>query len=455
MQIRKKKWAIVGGGMLGMTLAHRLASSDNEVSLIEAGKNVGGLASAWKLDEIVWDKFYHVILLSDTHLLKILKEIGLEKELNWVETKTGFYTDGKLYSMSNSLEFLKFPPLNLIDKIRLGFTIFYASKIKSWKKLEQISVENWLKKLSGKNTFQKIWLPLLRAKLGENYKKTSAAFIWATIQRMYAARRSGLKKEMFGYVSGGYARILEKFKDILTNESVQIKTDHAVKKIESIENGKVLIQYANDEEEIFDNVIVTTASPIAKKMCPQLSSDEKNKMDSVQYLGVICASIILKKPISNYYVTNITELDIPFTGIIEMSALVDKQHFNGNSLIYLPKYISPEDEWFNYSDTDIEEIFLKKLLKMYPQISVNDILSFKVSRAKYVFALSTINYSQNLSPIDTSIKGIYIVNSSHIVNGTLNVNETVQLAEKAMKLMLNSVTGNSKSNQKYEYSETI
>jgi protoporphyrinogen oxidase len=272
---------------------------------------------------------------------------------------------------------------------------------------------------------------------------------------MYAARRSGLKKEMFGYVSGGYARILEKFKDTLIDESVKIKTEHAVKKIESIENGKVLIQYVNNEEEIFDNVIVTASSPIAKKICPQLSSDEKSKMDSIQYLGVICASIILKKPISNYYVTNITELDIPFTGIIEMSALVDKQHFNGNSLIYLPKYISPEDEWFNYSDTDIEEIFLKKLLKMYPKISVNDILSFKVSRAKYVFALSTINYSQNLSPIDTSIKGIYIVNSSHIVNGTLNVNETVQLAEKAMKLMLNSGTGNSKSNQKYEYSETI
>ena len=29
----------------------------------------------------------------------------------------------------------------------------------------------------------------------------------------------------------------------------------------------------------------------------------------------------------------------------------------------------------------------------------------------------------------TSIDGVYVVNSSHIVNGTLNVNETVQLAE--------------------------
>ena len=135
----------------------------------------------------------------------------MEDEFEWVETKTGFYTDGKLVSMSNTLEFLQFPPLDLISKFRLGATIFYASRVKDWKALEKISVEDWLTKLSGKRTFEKMWKPLLKAKLGEAYKETSAAFIWATIQRMYAARNSGLKREMFGYVRGGYARVLEKF----------------------------------------------------------------------------------------------------------------------------------------------------------------------------------------------------------------------------------------------------
>ena len=118
-------------------------------------------------------------------------------EFEWVETKTGFYTDGELVSMSNTLEFLKFPPLDLISKLRLGGTIFYAARVKDWKALEKVSVEDWLTKLSGKKTFDKMWKPLLKAKLGEAYKETSAAFIWATIQRMYAARNSGLKKEMF------------------------------------------------------------------------------------------------------------------------------------------------------------------------------------------------------------------------------------------------------------------
>ena len=38
---------------------------------------------------------------------------------------------------------------------------------------------------------------------------------WATIARMYAARQSGLKREMFGYVRGGYARVLERFAEVL------------------------------------------------------------------------------------------------------------------------------------------------------------------------------------------------------------------------------------------------
>ena len=131
--------------------------------------------------------------------------------------------------MSSTPEFLKFPPLGLISKLRLGGTIFFASRVKNWKALEKISVENWLTRLSGSKTFEKIWKPLLKAKLGEAYKETSAAFIWATIQRMYAARNSGLKKEMFGYVRGGYARVLKRFEQVLREKGVDITAEFPCK----------------------------------------------------------------------------------------------------------------------------------------------------------------------------------------------------------------------------------
>ena len=184
-------WAVLGGGMLGMTIAHRLSQQGHSVTLLEGRPNLGGLADAWKVGDVTWDRHYHVTLLSDLFVRDLWKELGIESQMDWVETRTGFYTDGELHSMSNTLEFLKFPPLGLVDKLRLGGTIFWASRAKNWKNLEQKTVADWLTKLSGKRTFQKMWLPLLRAKLGECWRETSAAFIWATIARMYAARRSG------------------------------------------------------------------------------------------------------------------------------------------------------------------------------------------------------------------------------------------------------------------------
>jgi protoporphyrinogen oxidase len=433
--MQAEKFGIVGGGIMGMTLALRLSQQGKKVVLFEAAPELGGLASSWTMDGVEWDKFYHVILLSDFGTRGILKEIGLDDKIEWVETKTGFYMNGQLYSMSDTIEFLKFPTLNLIDKFRLGLTIIVASRIKNWKRLEKIPVTDWLKKWSGKNTFNKIWLPLLRAKLGESYTKTSAVFIWATIQRLYGARRSGLKKEMFGYVPGGYKRIVESFRDKLIELGVEIKTSYVAKEIK--ENGNTLqISFANDRVEEFDKVISTLPASLSAKICSGLKEAEVQKLNNINYLGVICVAVLLDKPISQFYVTNITDSWVPFTGVIEMSALVDKKYFNNNNLVYLPKYVSPEDPLFNYSDEEIKSFFIANFKKMYPWLTDDNLKFVGVARAKHVITVLTKNYSENLPQVKTSVPNVSIINTAYILDGTLNVNETIRVAETKLKEIL-------------------
>ena len=278
--MRRKKWGIVGGGIMGMTLARRLVQQGYDVTLFEGASDVGGLVSSWQIGNVEWDKFYHVILLSDFHTRNMLDELCLETQINWVETKAGFYIKGKLYSMSDTIEFLKFPTLNLIDKFRLAFTILFASKIKDWKRLEKIPVTIWLRKWSGRKTFENVWLPLLRAKLGDSYKRTSAAFIWATIQRLYGARRSGLKKEMFGYVPGGYKRIVEAIKQNLLNKGVIIRVNHKAKEIFENSDGKPSILFTNNNLEEF-NIIIDDF--IEKNI---ISSDIKNIIEKIKSAGL-------------------------------------------------------------------------------------------------------------------------------------------------------------------------
>jgi protoporphyrinogen oxidase len=433
-----QSWGIVGGGVLGMTLALRLAQRGQQVTLFEGAQQLGGLASAWRLGDVVWDRHYHVTLLSDSVLRDLLKELGLEADMQWVQTKTGFYTGGKLYSMSNSVEFLKFPPLNLMDKFRLAGTIVYASRVKDWRRLENIKVVDWLTRLSGRRTTEKIWLPLLRAKLGQNYEKTSAAFIWSTIARMYAARRSGLKKEMFGYVPGGYARVLDRLADHLAQAGVVIKTGHRATRVTANDGHSVDVSFENGQNYRFDHVVLTVPSPVIAHLCPQLTAAEQKKSRNIEYQGIICASVLLKKPLAEFYVTNITDTWVPFTAVIEMSTLVDRKHFNGNALVYLPKYVPWDDPAFNLSDEELRSSFIAALARMYPHFVADDVLSFQVSRVRHVFAISTLGYSENVPKVNTSQPGIHIVNSAQILNGTLNVNETLQLVDKALPQLLSA-----------------
>ena len=436
----RKKWAVIGGGMLGLSTAWRLMQRVQEVTVFEASPTVGGLTSSWRISDVTWDRFYHVTLLSDLYLRGLLKELELDENIDWVQTRTGFYSGGKLHSLSSSLDFLRFPILSLYEKFRLGGTIFFGSKLRNWRALEKIPVENWLRRWSGNSTFEKIWQPLLKCKLGDAYQRTNAAFIWAYIQRMYAARRSGMKREMFGYVIGGYDRTLDAFANHLTRHSVQLRTSTKVTKIsKSLDSSDWQIQYENSNGSLtegFDRVVTTVPSPTILKTVDGLSDNEVRLLSRTEYLGVVCTSLLISKPLGGYYVTNITDPDIPLTGVIEMGSILKPERLGGHYLIYLPKYVLANDPAMDEPSEAIHERCLATLERMYPHFERTDVRAIQTAKARYVMALPTLNYSEQRCPIVAEQPGLFLLNSARIVDGTLNVNEILRLVDTEL---LNSI----------------
>lgn len=423
-------WGIIGGGLLGMTLAWELAKRGHDVSVFEAGSETGGLASPWQLGDVIWDRHYHVTLASDSTLRALLKELGLDHHMRWRQTRTGFYTRDRLYSFSGAADYLRFPLLNPMEKLRFGLAIRRAARLESPEAIEHLTVEEWLTRISGRGVFEKMWLPLLRAKLGDDYRSTSASFIWATIRRMFAARRSGLREEQFGYLPGGYSRMLATFSDALKKAGVELAVNAPAREIAGLPDGGVEVRYRDRTRKQFDRVVVTAPAPLAATLCPQLEANEIHALQNVEYLGIICMSLLLRRPLSDFYITNIADEAIPLTGIIEMSALVDRRQFGGRSLVYLPRYLRPDDRMFEQSDEHTEAQFLDALQRVHPSLDRNDVLACRISRVRHVFPRPLAGSVHGAPPIDTSIPGVHLLNSAHIRCGTLNVNETVQLAQE-------------------------
>ncbi len=130
---------------MGLVAALRLAERGERVTLLESASQAGGLASSWQLhvpnqaqskqnslpisstqqpeagpNAVEWDKFYHVILLSDSRIRSVLEQLDLDKEMKWVQTKTGFLFGWQTLLAFHLCRFSSFPSSESLSKISFG-----------------------------------------------------------------------------------------------------------------------------------------------------------------------------------------------------------------------------------------------------------------------------------------------------------------------------------------------
>ncbi|MBI4604755.1 MAG: FAD-dependent oxidoreductase [Planctomycetes bacterium] len=398
--------AVVGGGVLGLTLAYRLARLGHRVEVLEAAPRLGGLACAHDYGEFTWDRFYHCILPHDENLLALLRDLGLGSELRWRTTGTGYYGRGRLHRMSSNADFLRFPLLSIVDKARLGAAILYATRVADPYKLYRVSAADWLRRICGRRTYEVFWRPLLKAKLGTYHEEVAAVFIWATLKRLFGARSGTASREKLGYVSGGYARIPARFEEALRAEGSSVHVDAAVSAVRPVALGagrpgcEVVVRRRGlpPEPTAFDQVFFTAPPRLARQVAsadlvPAVERAERLHPTSAAYLGVACLALVLRRPLTPYYVLNIGEEAVEITGLIEMTNLVDPAvETRGRTLAYLPRYLDSEDPLLEAPDAALLPSFLDRGLKrLLPGFEASDVLYQGIHRARLVQPLPLVS----------------------------------------------------------------
>ena len=244
-----------------------------------------------------------------------------------------------------------------------------------------------------------------------------------------------MAQDEFGWVDGGYATTLARAAEVLAGRGVDVRTGARVEQVRPAERGGVEVVVSGVAEQ-FDQVVVTAAAPVAARLCEGLDDDERRRLEGVTYQGIVCASLVLRRPITDDYLTYITDLDCPFTAVVSMSALTGTDALGGRHLVYLPKYVATDDPLLDATDEEVLAGFLPYLERILPAFDPADVVGSAVSRARYVLAVTTLRYSDHVPPTRTSVPGLWLASSANIVNGTLNVDETVTLAESVAERML-------------------
>jgi protoporphyrinogen oxidase len=420
--------------MMGLSLAYFLQQRGYEVEIFEREDQPGGLSTYHDFGPFVWDRFYHCILPSDRDLIGLVQGLGLHDALRWNVTKTGFFVDETLYSLSNAYEFLRFPPIGLIDRLRLGYTILACSRIRDWRALEAEPVEEWLGHLGGRRNFEKIWKPLLMAKYGDAYERASAVNIWATIRRMFSARREGLKKESLGYVTGGYRTILTRMQERLEAGGARI---HFGVQVQEAYRARARWVLETDQGAApVDQLVFTTPTGLTQRILgrPLPAAGAETAGATVEYVGVVCLALLLRQSLSPYYLVNIADAEVPFTGVIEMTNLTTTAETAGRHLVYVPKYVTADDPLHTLGSEEVLQRFLPGLRKMFGGSVEGAIEAVHRVRAPYVQPLQVRHYAENVPTVTGDEEGLFFVNSSQLTASNLNNNEIVRHARRAAEM---------------------
>jgi len=432
--------AIVGGGILGTSLGYFLSQAGADVHVVERSSNLGGLVAPIELDELGGtrvDRYYHCILSSDRHFIDLIEEVGLGDQLRQVETKMGFYHDARLFPMSTPLEFLRFPPLGMVDRARLAWTILACRRIRDWHDLEHISVEDWLIRMSGRHAYQTIWKPLLGAKFDGDFAQVPATYIWSRLVRMTDTRDGAAQKELMGYLIGGHLPVVEAMGARIIERGGTVQTDTAVTGVSIDTTGRVRGIQTNRGAVETDAVVLTTPTAIARRLLPEHLAPLAARWGELDlYLGVILLLVVLRRRLTPYYTTNVTDTSVPFTGVIETTNLIAPEHVGGYHLIYLPKYVYPGNPYATMDDETLRAEFMGHLRRMFPDLADDDIVTTRLFRERYVEPIHPIGGTDRIPPISTEIPGLYLANTSQIYPALTNCDSVTRHARAVSSLML-------------------
>ena len=432
---------IIGGGATGLAAAYELAKQGHRTAVYERAPFLGGHASTFDVGGTPLERGYHHLFTSDTDILELIDELGLGHRMRWIDSKVGTLYDGTIYNFVTPLDLLKYNPLSLIDRVRLGLVTLYLQRRRDWQGLEGVTAADWLRSHAGTRVYDRFWGPMLRGKFGEeHYERVGMAWVWGKIHTRVASRGKGMVKEKLGYPMGSFGEIFETLARKIQELGGEVHVSRSVQRI-TVEDGRAtgleLGDGAGDAStEAFDAVIASTPSNIFPRLVPPLPDDYMAKLSDVSYMAAVLIVLVLDRPLSDKYWLNIADRSIPFVAVIEHTNFIGPQHYGGKHIVYLSNYLGTDDPIYRMEREELLQLYLPHLKKINSGFDLSWVEASYHHRIDGAQPIIGTNYSQRIPDHRTPFKGLYLANTTQIYPEDRGTNYSVRMGKRVARMVM-------------------
>jgi len=415
--------AIIGGGISGLASAVRLSALGHRVTLFDSEPVLGGLGVSFAYGDNSLEKFYHCILPDDHGLIGLIEEVGLGDELLWRGTDMGFMYQRQVYSMNTAMDVLRFSPLTVIDRIRLGAMGVRARFRSNHPSLDEIAVDDWIRGQIGDRAFQILWRPLLEAKIGDSYPAIPALWLSSRL-----GREKSTKREVKGCLVHGYRSLVEAIERTLRARGADI---HLETRVAAIEDAGPQMRIRTEDGREFTADTVVSTSPLMQfvAMTASLDVPESYRSIALDYQGVVSGVFLMREPLSRYYWMPIVDSGATCQGVIEMSNLVPLERAGGLRVVYCVNYTHRSSELYSRSDQELLAAYRQDLASLFPDAGATIVDEF-LFRAPFVEPIWPLGY-RSRRPAPSVIPGrLYLANTAQVYPRVNSWNSCVEIVDE-------------------------
>jgi protoporphyrinogen oxidase len=172
---------VLGGGLSGVATAYALARAGlQNITVIESGTTLGGLAGSFERAGHFYPLGYHHILHRDRALLFFLDLIGALPEVRWRRIRMLFELGGETYDLGSPGGFLRFP-MRTSDKARFVRLMLKAFGKRDWSDWQDRSAAELVDKYAGPGVREALFERLTQLKFELPCAEVSGAWLGARL----------------------------------------------------------------------------------------------------------------------------------------------------------------------------------------------------------------------------------------------------------------------------------
>lgn len=337
---------VLGGGLAGIASALTLAEHGfEEITILERGPRVGGLAGSFEREGRFYPLGYHHILRRDCTLLRFLERIGALPSVEWRKIRMLFYTRNRFYNLGSPGGFLRFP-MSLADKARFVALMVRAFGKSDWSDWEGKSADELIDSWASPGVREAIFEPLCQLKFELPCREVSAAWLGARLHF-----REG--SSALGYIpNANWTKVLcDGLAGLLAERKVRVRLRAPAVRLHAWGDRITEAELAGGERVRGDLFVSALPPEVYRRIVPSEKTRHLSSIHSTALISLVCTTPQQVRP--DFYWMNLSSLDLNACGLFRLSGLNPTIGAPGETCLNFVTHLRRRDDPF-FQRTDEE-----------------------------------------------------------------------------------------------------